>query len=80
MEHICQNCLSWSALYTMNRSYGGELYKTTKGECSCEKFVYSYEQKPEQGHDEFHILDDCNQAIDFWPCSHFGCIHFQARS
>ena len=79
MEGCCKDCVFWKPLIHRWSSYHEYEYVTSQGECFNEKFVYNYGQPPEKANDEFLMIDDFESSVDFYPCAHFGCIHFQAR-
>ena len=79
MEGRCKDCYFWTALLTKWFSGYEAGRPTIQGKCSCEKFVYDKSELPEAAYDLFLYRDDDNYAASFTTCSHFGCIHFQAR-
>ena len=80
MKGFCKDCGFWEQKKPSEWQYGLLQNVTHTGECSCEKFIAAAEDRVSCETDEFLMFDDMGYRVSFYPCSHFGCIHFKARS
>ena len=79
MEGHCKDCDFWAHKIPFEWSFGQMISDAQTGECSCKKFIPVGENHSDSVSDEFLMFDDMGMIVQFYPCAHFGCIHFKAR-
>ena len=79
MQGLCKDCDFWTKVLPYEWKFTLLQNVTHTGECSCKKFIPVGENAVISEVDEFVMFDDMGYRVDFYPCAHFGCIHFKAR-